>query len=180
VFPLQQGNSHKAIDIYDNAMFLIAISNYVALVAKDDPKAADRWRSMHAQIRKSVRRHLWDSKHNKFIPHIYLDGSPFPADFDERRVHYHGGTAVAIEAGLLSTDEIRAVLNQMRENVRASGAASIGLTIYPPYPRGFFKNPSMGPYSYQNGGDWTWFGGRMIQTLVEHEFVAPAKARRNQ
>jgi len=116
-------NSHKAIDIYDNAMFLIAISNYVALVEKDDPKAAGRWQSIHAKIKQSVRQHLWDSKNNKFIPHIYLDGSPFPAVFDESRVHYHGGTAVAIEAELLSSDEIRAVLHQMRANVRASGAA---------------------------------------------------------
>jgi hypothetical protein len=38
-----------------------------------------------------------------------------------------------------------------------------GLTISPPYPAGFFKNPSMVPYGYQNGGDWCWFGGRMIQ-----------------
>ena len=50
----------------------------------------------------------------------------------------------------------------------------IGLTIYPPYPEGFFKNPSMKPYSYQNGGDWTWFGGRLIQTLIDHGFVEEA------
>lgn len=24
----------------------------------------------------------------------------------------------------------------------------------------------MKPYSYQNGGDWTWFGGRMIAPLI--------------
>ena len=40
--------------------------------------------------------------------------------------------------------------------------------MYPPYPEGFFKNPQMrSPYSYQNGGDWCWFGGRMIQALIE-------------
>ena len=26
----------------------------------------------------------------------------------------------------------------------------------------------MGPYCYQNGGDWTWFGARMILQLVRH------------
>ena len=47
---------------------------------------------------------------------------------------------------------------------QAMRARSIGLTLYPPYPQGFFKNPQMRePYSYQNGGDWCWFGGRMIQ-----------------
>jgi hypothetical protein len=34
----------------------------------------------------------------------------------------------------------------------------------PPYPAAEF--PNMKPYMYQNGGDWTWFGGRMIQALI--------------
>lgn len=65
-------------------------------------------------------------------------------------------------------------LASMRANVRAAGSASIGLTVYPPYPKGFFKNVSMGPYSYQNGGDWCWFGGRMIQRLIRNGFVREA------
>ena len=63
---------------------------------------------------------------------------------------------------------------QMVENVEASGAGSIGLTLYPPYPEGFFKNEGMYPYGYQNGGDWTWFGARMIQQLVVNGFVEEA------
>jgi hypothetical protein len=46
--------------------------------------------------------------------------------------------------------------------------------VYPPYPEGFFKNPAMAPWSYQNGGDWCWFGGRMIQQLIRYGFVAEA------
>jgi glycogen debranching enzyme len=30
------------------------------------------------------------------------------------------------------------------------------------------------PYFYQNGGDWTWFGGRMIQQLIRYGFVEEA------
>jgi len=37
-----------------------------------------------------------------------------------------------------------------------------------------FKNPAMHPYGYQNGGDWTWFGGRMIQQLIRNGFVEEA------
>jgi hypothetical protein len=63
----------------------------------------------------------------------------------------------------------------MLANVKASGAASIGLTVYPPYPEGYFKNPGMrSPYSYQNGGDWCWFGGRMIQQLVKNDMPEEA------
>jgi glycogen debranching enzyme len=46
--------------------------------------------------------------------------------------------------------------------------------MYPPYPEGFFKGKGMYPYGYQNGGDWTWFGGRMIQQLIKNGFVEEA------
>ena len=62
----------------------------------------------------------------------------------------------------------------MIANVEAAGAPSIGLTLYPPYPEGSFKNPGMYPYGYQNGGDWTWFGGRMIRQLIRYGFVKEA------
>ena len=32
----------------------------------------------------------------------------------------------------------------------------------------------MSPYSYQNGGDWCWFGGRMIQQLIAHGLMEEA------
>ena len=64
----------------------------------------------------------------------------------------------------------------MLENVRLSGMPSIGLTMYPTYPHNFFPyNCGMKyPFNYQNGGDWTWFGGRMIQQLVRYGLVAEA------
>lgn len=47
----------------------------------------------------------------------------------------------------------------------------IGLTVYRPYPEGCFQNKGMYSYGYQNGGDWTWFGARMIQQLICNGFV---------
>ena len=166
-------NSHLAIDIYDNAMFILAIQAYEAMAGIKEVDAS-KWSQVREDIARAVRQHLWDGEAMKFRPHIYLDGSPFPEDFDEDAITYHGGTAVAIQAGLLTAEEIDASLERMRENVRLAGAASIGLTVYPAYPEGFFQNPSLAPYSYQNGGDWTWFGARMIQALIANDRVADA------
>ena len=163
-------DTHYAIDIYDNAMFLIALDNFMELV----PSGREKWQQVRDDIASNTRKYLWDNEKQKFIPHIYLNGSPFPQDFNEEEVFYHGGTAVAIEAGLLSEDEIIRSLEQMVDNVKMAGAASIGLTLYPPYPEGSFKNKSMVPYGYQNGGDWTWFGGRMIQQLIRYGFIEEA------
>jgi len=163
-------DTHYCIDIYDNAMFLIALDNMMEML----PETREKWEQIRKEIAHNTRTHLWDKENQKFIPHIYLDGSPFPDDFDENQIYYHGGTAVAIEAGLLSKKEIKISLDKMIGNMEQSGAGSIGLTMYPPYPEGFYKNKSMYPYGYQNGGDWTWFGGRMIQQLVINGFVQEA------
>ena len=162
-------NSHLCLDIYDNAFFIVAINHFIDLT--DDAQAQQRWAKVRDDIATNVRKHLWDGKRQKFVPHVYLDGSPFPDDFDEDALYYHGGTAIAIEAGLLTKDEIATVNAAMVANVEASGAPTIGLTVYPPYPEGFFRNKGMYPYGYQNGGDWTWFGGRMIQQLVRNGYV---------
>jgi glycogen debranching enzyme len=166
-------SSHRAIDIYDNAMFVVAIDGFLELL-DDDPETIRRWTARRDGVKERIREHVWDAEGQKFVPHIYLEGSPFPEEFDEDALWYHGGTAVAIEAGVLHRDEIRASLERMVVNVREAGASSIGLTVYPPYPEGFFKNPDMAPWSYQNGGDWCWFGGRMIQQLVRHGFAEEA------
>ncbi len=164
-------NTHYAIDIYDNAMFIIALDNLIELI----PSSKQKWGPVKDAVAKNCRKHLWDNKQQKFIPHIYLNGSPFPADFDEQAIYYFGGTAVAIEAGLLSRDEVKVSLDEMVKRVKQAGAASIGLTLYPPYPDGYFANKIMNPiYSYQNGGDWTWFGARMIQQLIRYGFVEEA------
>ncbi|WP_346858915.1 hypothetical protein [uncultured Draconibacterium sp.] len=158
------------IDIYDNAMLLIALENMMDMI----PSSKNKWQPVYKNIAANTMKYLWDETNQKFIPHVYIDGSPFPADFNENEIYYHGGTAIAIEAGLLSKEQIKISLNKMIENVKESGAGSIGLTMYPPYPEGSFENKGMYPYGYQNGGDWTWFGGRMIQQLIINGFEEEA------
>ena len=164
--------SSRAIDVYDNAMFIIAL-DYLKEMSEDEATKT-KWQNLRDKIAQNVRKHLWDDANKKFIPHIYLDPSPIPAGFDENKIHYHGGTTIAMEAGLLSKEEVGIVNAQMLENVRLSGMPSIGLTLYPTYPEDFFRGWMEKPYHYQNGGDWTWFGGRTIQQLIAHGYVQEA------
>ncbi len=99
-------SSHLTIDIYDNAMFLVAINDFLS-IASPNAKQRSYWQGiLRTNSKLNIRKHLWDSKKQKFKPHIYLNGSPFPASFDEDAIYYHGGTTVAIEAGLLSKEEV--------------------------------------------------------------------------
>ncbi len=164
-------NTHPAIDIYDNAMFIIALRDLIEMM----PDLKSKWGKVKDGIAENSMKYLWDEKNQKFIPHIYLKGSPFPEGFNENEIYYFGGTAIAIEAGLLNKKQIKTSLEEMLRRVKLAGAPSIGLTLYPPYPAGYFANKIMNPeYSYQNGGDWTWFGARMIQQLVINGFVEDA------
>ena len=163
-------DTHYCVDIYDNAMLLIALDNMMELI----PNTQAKWGEISKNIAKNTMKVLWDGESQKFIPHVYLDKSPYPNDFNENEIYYHGGTAIAIEAGLLTKEQIKVSLDKMIENVKASGAGSIGLTMYPPYPDWAFENKGMYPYGYQNGGDWTWFGARMIQELVKNGYAKEA------
>lgn len=158
-----------AIDAYDNAMLIIALDDMQQMGI-----ATDKELKLRKSIAKNVRKYLWDKKRQKIRPHIYLGESPIPSGFNEEEVYYHGGTAIAIEAGLLTKQEIGVVNKAMLSNVEKSGMPSIGLTIYPVYPQGFFHGDMSKAYVYQNGGDWTWFGGRMIQQLIRNGYVKEA------
>ena len=153
-------------------MLVLAIDNFKKIAV--NKAYGEKWESVKKQLITNIRKHLWDSQRQKFIPHIYLNGSPFPETFDENQVYYHGGTAVAILAGLLTKEEIAHANQRMLENVEKTHAQTIGLTMYPTYPTGSFQNVGMHPYAYQNGGDWTWFGARMIWGLTENGFIKEA------
>jgi hypothetical protein len=118
-------------------MFVISLGYMIDF--EDDPAEKKKWEEMRESAKRNIREYLWDESKSKFIPHIYLNGSPFPENFNENAIHFHGGTAIAVEAGILSREEILTVYMQMLENVRLSGAPTIGLTLYPPYPDGLLK-----------------------------------------
>ncbi|WP_114940115.1 hypothetical protein [Mucilaginibacter endophyticus] len=159
------------IDIYDNAMFLLAIHDFLAMKPAGY-KASRYWGDIAIGMKLRTRHYLWDKKARKYIPHIYLDSSPFPPSFNEKQILYLGGTICAVKAGLNTPKEIADINNQFLKAASKEKCATIGLTVYPPYPLEQF--PNIPPYTYQNGGDWTWFGGRMIAPLIENDMVNEA------
>jgi hypothetical protein len=165
-----------AIDIYDNAMFLTAINDFISMMPKDYHSETN-WKKTAKQLKKNIRKYLWDAQAQKYIPHLYLNGSPFAPDFNEREILYTGGTACAILAGLHSKKEILEINRQFLAMTAKEKFATIGMTVYPPYPLAAF--PDVPPYTYQNGGDWTWFGGRMIQALTANGFARQAYTEMN-
>jgi hypothetical protein len=160
-----------AIDIYDNAMFAMAVHDFIAMKPKEF-KATKDWAAVSKQIKLNARKYLWMPAKQKYIPHIYLDGSPFSKDFTEQDILYSGGSICAIMAGFNTTDEVKEINRQMRGAAAKEEFATIGITVYPPYPEKEF--PNMRPYFYQNAGDWTWFGGRIVAALLPYNMANDA------
>ena len=153
---LAPGDS-RAIGIYANAMFSLAIGSFLELPGVSKATTA-LWRARRGVLDANIQPWLWDRSAQKYRAHIYLGPSPFPASFDESEVFYEGGTAVAAQAGLLTPSQIAVSLAHMYTDMRAAHADSIGITAYPPYPASAFPccpsgGSAMTPYSYQNGGD---------------------------
>lgn len=162
-------HSHPALCIYTNALFSLALAAMARLArTTHGPDAAQPWQTRRHQLDAAIRQHLWDEARQKFHPHVYLEkGSPFPADFDEEALYYHGGTGVALQAGLLNQAEARHAFATMSANVRAAGARTVGLTVWPLYHVPSLRNALFErPFFYQNGGDWPWFGARIPLGLL--------------
>jgi hypothetical protein len=162
-----------AIDIYDNAMYVIAIHDFTAM-KPGNYKTKENWVTIATTITKNVRKYLWMPSAQKYVPHIYLNGSPFSTDFNEQEILYTGGSICAILAGFNTKAEVKEINRQMLAAAAKEKHATIGITVYPPYPKEQF--PNMHPYHYQNAGDWTWFGGRMTSALVANGLVKEAQA----
>jgi hypothetical protein len=165
--------THWCADVYDNAMFVIALNDMIRFT--NNPADKKRWTALKDITAVNTKKYLWDVPKQKFIPHLYINGSPFQPSFDENKIYFHGGTAIAMEAGLLTKKEIAKANEYMLNNVKLSGASTIGLTLYPPYPENIIPGSGVNKeYNYQNGGDWEWFGGRIIQQLVANGFEKEA------
>jgi hypothetical protein len=154
-----------ALDIYDNAMFVKAVHDFISMVPRGY-KTQKNWSAESAKVTANVRKYLWDPAVQKYIPHIYLDGSPFSPDFNEKDILYTGGSICAVIAGFNTPVEVLEINKQMLAAAAKENHATIGITVYPPYPEKQY--PNMKPYNYQNAGDWTWFGGRMVAPLVSY------------
>jgi len=159
-------DTHWCIDVYDNAIYILALNEYLEWI-KDDNEMYEFWSNEKKSIAANVKKHLWDEENQKFIPHVYLKDSPF-SGFNEDEIYYLGGTVYAILAGILNEKEILASYNRMLEIKKASGSMTIAIINYPPYPEGsFYNGAGTKPYVYVNAADWTWWGGRAIEAMIK-------------
>ncbi len=160
--------TRRAFGIYTQALFLQA-GQKLAIMAErlGEISSVQRWRNRQEIIAKNCRMRLYLPDQGYFLVHL-LAGKQDLLTL-EKGILAVGGNAEAMRAGLLSRNEIERLLQVLEQRRREYGLRSVSYTLLPPYPEGFFPHPLLSlPWSYQNGGEWDWIGGRLVAALYQN------------
>lgn len=163
-------------DIYDQSMFYLACLNLADMLdARGRGDRAAVWRTKAAAIRAAANRTLWQDDRGFYRVHIHMDDD-FVHDFDEDDMFAMGGNTMAVLSGLAGPDRSRRIIAEALARQERFGISTISGTLLPPYPRDFFQHPMMDdPYEYQNGGQWDWFGARLVYAMFKNGYSREAR-----
>ncbi len=168
--------SRRTYSTYAQSLFIQAAQR-LALMAErlGDAAMAGKWRRRERSVAGECRRQLYLPEKGYFIVHR-VESMDETLHW-EQNILAVGGNAEAMRAGLLDKKEIARLLRVLEERRRHYRLRSISYTLLPPYPQGFFPHPLLrSPWSYQNGGEWDWIGGRLVSALYQAGFRAEAEA----
>jgi hypothetical protein len=98
--------------------------------------------------------------------HLILD--PRGDTYDESDIFALGGNALAALYGIGDDSKVARIFDVARARSRALGFSSTAAVLLPPYPTGLFTHPILREaYTYQNGGQWDWWSGRLQLAMFQ-------------
>ncbi|HEX2695630.1 MAG TPA: hypothetical protein VHP61_07730, partial [Acidobacteriota bacterium] len=167
-------------DIYDQSMFYQASMDLVRWYGSaGSGDKAGLWRDRAESVRRNAAKWLWQD--NKGFYRVHTHTGPWRHDIDEDDIFAMGGNVQAMISGLSGgpgDDKRRRIIEQALARQKEFGVSTISGSLLPPYPAGFFKHPALDePYEYQNGGQWDWFGGKLVLAMFESGFAREAREK---
>jgi hypothetical protein len=146
--------------IYDQAWNYRALMQLAELNRMvDQPAIAEHQLARARLLRQSVAERFWQPDRGYFRTRVPLP--PLPREIDEDSI-VSIANGVAVYAGITHPSERKPVFSALETARAQAGAPKPGLTLWPPYPLGYFDYPQMVPGRYQNGAVWDWWGGMQI------------------
>jgi hypothetical protein len=170
-------NTLWTCDIYDQAIFYGACLALAEMrESRGAPAKAAAWRDAARALRENADRALWLEDRGHYRVHIHRDRSKH--GFDEDAMFPMGGNAEAILWGLASPDRAARIIETALARQVEYEMPAVSASLLPPYPKGFFKHPSLDePFEYQNGGLWDWFGAKLVFGMFENGYSAAAREK---
>ena len=169
--------SIMTVDIYDQSMFVSAARGLADMYdAMGDAERSAFWRERAADISQRTVDALWLADRGYFA--VCRHVTPYDHDFDEDAMFAMGGNAMAILAGIADDDMAASIFAAADERQREYGISTVSGVMLPPYPDGVFEHYAVNrAYLYQNGGQWDWFGGRLILGMYQRGFYDLANTK---
>ena len=160
--------------LYTNGLFAEAARCLGELhQAVGDAAGAARWTDAAAGVAAAANRHLWQEARGFYRMHRPLARTGLS---DDSHIFPMGGNAAALLAGVVDRRRATRILATAEARRRRYAVSTIAGTLLPPYPAGFFAHPILRePWSYQNGGQWDWFGARLVLAAFQHGESAMAR-----
>ncbi len=165
--------------IYDQALAYRAWRELAEMNnAVGNETAVQHWDNEAEALRRAANAYLWQPERGFYRTHLHL--TLLRHKFDEDGM-VSIANAVAIRCGLTDAGQEAAIIAALEEARLAAGAAKPGVSLYPPYPPGFFAITRLhyGP-AYQNGGLWDWWGGWQVLAEFESGYSDLARAHLRQ
>lgn len=155
-------SSHRVAGIYTQALFYSSLVEWADILYRVHLYQQSMTYLHRADILKAkVEEALWKEKQGFFRIHSHID--PLKHNFNEKAIFALGGNIWAVRSGLADTEKAARILDNIKSIKDLNAFPTISRTLQPPYPRNFFKNPSLSePGVYQNGGFWDWYGGLAV------------------
>ncbi len=162
--------SRRTFSVYAQSLFVQAARKLSRMAGRlGDETMAGKWQAREKAVAAECRRQLFLANEGYFVIHRVEDGEEL--FLREKGILAVGGNAEAMRAGLMTHGEIARFLRVLEKRRRELGLRTVSFTLLPPYPEGFFPHPLLRvPWSYQNGGEWDWIGGRLVSALYQHGF----------
>lgn len=164
------------VGLYTNSLFYRAAMQLAEM--HEGNAGAERalyWRAKAAMIKANVNKHLWQEERGFYRLHILLTPQLLAGAIDDSDIFAMGGNAVAALYGVAEDEQAKRIFEAAEQRQRRYNLSTIGGTLLPPYPKGFFTHPAVSEeYSYQNGGQWDWFSGRFLLAEFERGYSVRA------
>ena len=157
--------SHWTAGIYNQSQFYAAGLELDRLWRSvGSPERAARWTEKAAAVRAAADRTLWQESRGFYRVHVHL--TPLRHPYDEDSMFPMGGNAEAILSGLATPEKARRIFEAAVARRKEFRFSTISGVLLPPYPAGAFAHAMVDePFEYQNGGQWDWFGGKLILAM---------------
>lgn len=170
-------NTPRVLGLYTNCLFYEASRRLGELYdALGESANAASWRERAEETIARINEHFWQEDQGFYRMHQVLTPDLVAGWPDDEDIFAMGGNSLAALYDIADEEQTSRIFDRADKRRIAIGVSTISGSLLPAYPAGFFAHPLMQePYTYQNGGQWDWFGGRFVLAEFERGFSERAR-----